>query len=278
MKNILVTTVALFLSSMAIGQVKFNLSLEQTTKVYTLSIIPDVTWDSPKNLVNSAQIVLRLDAANDFIPGITSLINGLTWADNAYVEQPAGAPDYKFVCISLVNGPTAQIPMVAGQETPLFSFVNTGSECAGKVTLLANDDPMVQVVRAAGYNITQHLGVLGAFGNAFAGVVNNEVDCSPATGVNEANNNVIDEVKVSPVPADKVVDIQWTMLSEQPGLRQLVICDAQGREVFREKIADGKGQHSLKVNVQNWQAGLYRFRFVFDRQHQTQSWNMMVIH
>jgi hypothetical protein len=278
MKNITAAFCFLLLSNMVSAQVKFNLSYEQATKVYTVSIVPEATWESPKNMVSSAQIVLRVDANSDFTPGITSLLNGLTWADNAYVEHPEGAPDYSFVCISLVNGPTSLINLVAGEEVPLFSFVNAAGACAGPVALLANDDPMVQAVRSGGYNITQHFAVLGARKNAFTGMLNSGVDCSLVTGLDESGSKLIDEVKVSPVPADKVATIQWTLLSEAHGSGQMLICDAQGREVFREKISGGNGSHSRSIDVQNWQPGLYRIQFAFDQGQRSKSWNMMVIH
>lgn len=278
MKNIIVVISALLISTMVSAQVKFNLSYQEATKVYTLSVVPEVTWEMPKNMLSSAQVVFRVDADKEFIPGITSLVEGLTWADNAYVEQPDGAAGYTFVCISLVNGPTSKIGLTAGQETPLFSFVNAGNGCAGKIEMVANDDPMVQAARGAGFNVTQHFALLGARGNAFSGFINGEVDCTPASGINEPGNKIVDEVKIAPVPADKTLTIQWTLLAEQKGLRQMVICDALGREVFREKISDGKGQYTLNVNVENWQAGMYRMRFVFENDQQTQSWNLMVIH
>ncbi len=278
MKNIVMGISALLFSTMVSAQVKYNLSFQEATHVYTVSVIPEVSWDTPKNLVSAAQIVLRVDADKEFIPGITSLVNGLIWADNAYVERPSGATDYTFVCISLVNGPTSKIALVAGQEVPLFSFVNSGGGCAGHVTLLANDDPMVQAVRGAGFNVTQYFPVLGAHSNAFTGFENNEIDCSPASGVYTLDAKFIEDVLISPVPADKSVTVQWTQLSEQAGLRQMVICDVRGVEILREKIGDGKGRHTLHIPVENWQAGMYRLRFVFENNQQTQSWNLMVIH
>ena len=122
MKNIVMLMGALMISSILSAQVKFNLTYQEATQVYTLSIIPEASWEYPKNMINSAQIVLRVDATADFVPGITSLVPGLVWADNAYIEQSPSAPDYTFVCIALVNGPTAAIQLVEGQEVPLFFF------------------------------------------------------------------------------------------------------------------------------------------------------------
>lgn len=278
MKNILIVFGTMLLSQMVSAQVKFNLGYQEDTKVYTLSVLPETTWESPKNMLNSAQIVLRVDAGKEFIPAITPLVEGLIWADNAYIDQPPGAEDFTFVCISLVNGPTQKITMVEGEELPLFSFVNAGAGCPGKVTLATNDDPSVVAARSAGFNVTQHFGMLGARGNAFTGVVNGEVDCTPVSGTQEPEVKVVDDVKIAPLPADKSATISWTLLSDQHALRHIVICDVVGREVFREKISESKGPQSLSVNVENWQAGMYRVRFLLSENQQTQSWNLLVIH
>ncbi|MBL7781853.1 MAG: T9SS type A sorting domain-containing protein [Saprospiraceae bacterium] len=278
MKNIIAVPLFLLISQMTYAQVKFNLGYAETTHTYTLSIVPQTTWESPKNMVNSAQIVLRIDAGSEFTPAITSLVEGLTWADNAYVEHPDGDPEHTFVCISLVNGPTSLIKMIAGEEVPLFSFVNVAGGCAGAVTLLANDAPAVLAVRSAGYNVTQHFAVLGARKNAFTGFENATVECAAVTGADELAGKLVDEVKVSPVPADKTATIQWNLLSDMQGAGLIRIFDAQGREVFQEKNSGGTGWHTLQLNVQNWQPGLYRIQFEFDQGQRTKSWNMMVIH
>ena len=277
MKNSILVLGALLLSMAASAQVKFNLRYEEATKVYTVSLTPEVTFNSPHNMVSSGQIVLRVDADAAFTPGITSMVDGLVWADNAYLDYPADAPEYMFVCISLVNGPTTKIGLTADKEMPLFSFINVAGGCPGKVELLDNNDPMVQAVRATGYNVTQYLPVLGARGNAFSGILNSAVDCSSSSGTT-TELQIIDEVLISPVPADKTITVQWTQLSDQHRLQQIVICDAKGSEILREKISEGKGKHTQHINVENWKAGMYRLRFVSEKSHQTKSWNLMVIH
>jgi hypothetical protein len=277
MKKSISVLSALLLTTLLSAQVKFNLNYDPNSKVYTVSLVPEASWNAPLNMVSAAQVVLRVDADKTFVPGITSLVEGLIWADNAYIESPDAAPGYTFVCISLVNGPTNKIKLDADQEVPLFSFINAGNDCAGKVALLPNNDPMTQAVRALGFNITQYFPVLGARGNAFSGFANSEVDCSPASGTIE-NFNVISEVLISPVPADRGVKVEWNQESEMHGLQQIVICDAKGVEVYREKISTGKGPHTLELNVENWQAGLYRLRFSFENNRQSKSWNLMVIH
>jgi hypothetical protein len=269
----------MLLANSAFAQVKLNLRYHEDTKVYTVSMLPEVTWAAPQNMLASAQVVLAVPAGSDFTPAITSMVDGLVWADNAYIENPAGALGKTFVCIALVNGPTSKIELANGKEVPLFSFVNAGGNCAGLVELLPNDDARVQAVRGSGLNVTQYLAVLGARGNAFAGVDGEGVDCSSAsTGIGQLTEKLVDNVLISPVPADESLTIQWTLLSDRNVYKQIVICDAQGREVLREKISDGLGAHTLHLNVGNWAAGLYRVRFAFGSGHQTQAWNLMVVH
>jgi len=277
MKKSISVISALLLTTLLSAQVKFNLNYNPDTEVYTVSAIPEASWNAPLNMVSAAQVVLRVDSDKAFIPGITSLVNGLIWADNAYIENPDAAPGYTFVCISLVNGPTNKIKLETDQEIPLFSFVNAGNSCAGKVVLIPNNDPMIQAVRALGFNVTQYFPVLGAHGNAFSGFANSEVDCTPASGITE-NFNVLSEVMISPVPADRGVNVQWNQVEELHGLQQMVICDAKGVEVYREKVNAGMGAHTIELNVENWQAGMYRLRFEFEKNHQSKSWNLMVIH
>lgn len=277
MKNSIIAFFALFCLQ-GNAQVQLKLSYEEATKVYTVSIVPGQTWTAPKNMVASAQIVLKTNSGSTFTPGITSLVEGLVWADNAYIENPAGAAGSTFVCIALVNGPSTQIEMSKDKEVPLFSFVNVGGECPGLIELLPNDDPMIQSVRASGLNVTQHMAILGAFGNGLTGIAQGSVDCSLSTDVQNPEQQWIDEVLISPVPADKTVTIEWTQILEHNLDNQMVICDVTGREIFREKVSQGIGNQSRQLNVENWPAGMYRVRFVLENSRSSQAWNMMVMH
>lgn len=270
--------VVLLTSGFLFGQVKFNLGYQPETGQYTVSMLPELSWPAPKNQVGSAQIVLRVASDAEFTPGITSLIPDAVWADNAYVEQTAAAPGYTFVCIALVSGRTDKIAFVEGEEVPLFSFVNAGGGCAGVVELLPNDDPMVAAVVAEGFNITQHIGVLGARGNACTGVINGTTDCGATSGSQEAKAVLIETVQVSPVPASEQVLIRWYMPVEDDERVEMVMVDQLGREVFREKVASVRGEHALLIPVKNWQSGIYRLSFQFSGGRRTKSWNVVVLH
>lgn len=278
MKNSLSFILFILLSGPLFGQVKFNLTYQPTTKVYTVSMLPSVSWASPDNLVSSAQVVFRVSSDKEFTPGITSLIEGLQWADNAYIENPAGADGYTFVCVSLAGGMTNRISFVADQELPLFSFINAAGSCAGKVELLSNDDPMVLAVRTGGYNVTQHVAVLGARGNAFSGLENAAVDCAPTSLVEIPQEKIVEAVRIAPVPADEQVSIVWDLAADHSEVFELVIHDASGKQIASEKVSASKGEHVSKFEVKSWQSGTYSVRFRLGQTRQTQSWNFMVMH
>ncbi len=278
MKNLLVLLLALSMTGMVSGQVKFNLNYQPETGVYTVSVVPETTWPAPRNKVGAAQIVLRVAANVDFTPSITSLVAEAVWADNAYVEHPASAPDYTFVCITLASGPTDNIVLAEGQELPLFSFTNAGGGCPGLVELVPNDDPMVLAVREEGFNVTQHLAVLGARGNAFSGVLNGAADCVLTSGTSVPNVKFVEDVQVTPVPAVEEVTLRWTLLDNYTEHLDLVVCDNLGREVFREKVSPAKGENTMKIQVKNWKSGVYRIGFQFSGGRRAQAWNLVVIH
>ena len=277
MKNLFFLLGALLVSSPLFSQVKFNLGYQPETGVYTVSILPEISWAAPKNTVGSAQIVLRASADLAFTPNIISLIPGTTWIDNAYVEKPAAAPAFTFVCIALASGPTDKITLAEGHEIPLFSFTNAGGGCAGLVELVENDDPVVQAVKTGGFNVTQNFSVLGARGNAFTGIANGSVECA-VSGSKDLPDKFIESVQISPVPSSEDVMIRWHLLADYNEHLDLVITNSIGQEVFREKVTGSKGEGALKVIVKDWKSGIYRVNFQFSRGRRTQAWNLMVMH
>jgi hypothetical protein len=169
------------------AQVKFNLSLMPDQRTYLVSMVPETTWPSPQNTVASVQVVLQTYADKAFLAGeIKSMIPGISWSDNAYVEKPSAADNHNFVCFVLNERGTNKISFEAGLETPLFTFVNLEPGCVGIVELVENNSTIVQnVVQNDRLNITQNMTVLGARGNAYTGVVNKTTDC---TLLNTASN------------------------------------------------------------------------------------------
>ncbi len=275
MKKFCFLLVFLSFNGSLFAQVKLNLSYQSETQIYTVSVIPETTYSEPKNMIGSAQIVLRAKFNENFTPIITSRVDGLIWADNSYVDFPADAPEYTYACIALANGPTKKIQFLSDTEVPLFSFKNAGGDCPGLIELISNDDPLVQAVLSSGYNVTQNLPILGARGNAYAGILNGVVECA-VSGSKEFNDQIIGDVQIAPVPADKRVTIAWQNLDDMRHM-EMVITDSRSREVFREKISSFKGENALNVDVSSWSSGMYNIRFHLGSGRQTRGWHFMVI-
>lgn len=254
--KIAVTLLVLFNLQTAWAQVRFNLSLMPDQRTYLVSMVPETTWSVPQNTVASIQVVLQLPADKPFMAGeIKSLVPGISWSDNAYVERPASASAYNFVCFVLNERGTKKFGFEAGLETPLFTFVNLEPGCVGAVELVENNSTIVQqVVQQDRLNITQNMTVLGARGNAFSGLLNKSVDC---TLLNTSGPNLlVENLRVFPVPASTLLTISWENKSGN-GADALMINNMLGKIVAIEKINSAAGEQKIQVDVAVFPTGLY---------------------
>ncbi len=249
----------------ALAQVKLNLSLLPDQQTYLVSVISESTWTAPQNTVGSVQVVLRYNAGKQFIAGnIQSLIPGVTWVDNAYLESPASAPEFHFVSFVLNERGTKNIPFQQDVETPLFTFVNLADDCIGKLELVENESELTkQVVGVDHMNVTQNITVLGARGNAYAGILNASVDCAQATSV-ENQQPVVKNLRVFPVPTSNVLRVFWENLDTGNGPDKLQVTDILGRELGLERklISNAAEEQYIQLDVSDFPTGLYNGCFV----------------
>ncbi len=261
------------------AQVKFNLHYQAETKTFTVSILPERTWAAPLNKVGAAQIILRVPAGAAFSPAVTTLVNGVVWSDNAYVENLPESPGLSYIAIAMVNGPTDQIPLTEGQEVPLFSFVSATGACPEKIELPANDDPAVRAVIAAGYNVTQHLAVLGARGNAYAGIGEGLVLCNGQTSAAPSPDaHGFQQVQIAPIPANDQTTVSWVQTRALDGRVELVVTNTLGQEVYREQVPGAEGKHAAMLRVKNWKPGLYSLTFQNAAGRISGAHNLLVLH
>jgi hypothetical protein len=238
------------------AQVRFNLSLMPDQQTYLVSMLPDATWQMPENIVGGAQICLQMPAGKPFLAGqIKSLIPGTTWIDNAYFEKATATADFQYVCFSLSEMGTKAIPFSAGVETPLFSFKNLEPGCIGVLELVENNDPVTKAVVAKDrVNITQNMTVLGAGGNAYAGLLNGRVDCALISTTEE--HPIVSKLRVFPVPATDVLQVAWEN-SETSKISKLLVNDMLGRQMALENTSAVAGEQQLRLDVASYPTGLY---------------------
>lgn len=278
MKNIIIILSSFYWAAAVHGQVKFNLTYATDSKVYTVSVIPQKSWVTPMNKTGSAQVILRVPAGGAFVPAITSRVEGLVWADNVYIENLQQAPGYTFVAIAMVNGPTDKINFSEGEETPLFDFVNAAGGCPGLVELPANDDPLVRAVVAEGFNVTQHIAVLGARGNAYAGIATGTVDCGLVSGAPDNTGSDIENIKVAPQPADEQVTVSWNRISDAKRDVEIAIHNISGQLIWLQSIPAGQGEFTQNIMVKDWKPGLYHLVFQSADGRRSVPHNLLIVH
>ncbi len=258
LSKIAVTLLVLLNQQTVWAQVRFNLSLMPDQRTYLVSMVPETTWPSPQNTVGSVQVVVQTQADKAFLAGeIKSMIPGLSWSDNAYVEKPPAADQYNFVCFVLNERGTNKIPFEAGLETPLFTFVNLEPGCIGPLHLVENSNVTVRnVVQNDRLNITQNLMVLGARGNAYTGIVNKTADC---TVLNTSSNagSPVENLRVFPVPASNLLNISWVNKSSKSA-NSLFVSNMLGKTVALENLSEMRGEQHIQLDVSNYPTGLYQ--------------------
>ncbi|MBL7796263.1 MAG: T9SS type A sorting domain-containing protein [Saprospiraceae bacterium] len=239
------------------AQAKLNLSLMPDQRTYLVSMVPEKTWAPPQNTVASIQVVLQLQAGKPFLAGqINSMIPGITWADNAYVESPSAASGQQFVCFVMNERSTNKIPFDAGVETPLFTFVNLEPGCAGLVQLVEKNDAVVRdVVLRDRINVTQNMTVLGARGNAVTGILNQGADCT-VLSTSGSTPALVNNLRVFPVPATNFLNIAWENAAAN-GPDKLLVSDMLGKVMTLENTSDLTGEHRMQLDIATYPTGLY---------------------
>lgn len=257
------------------AQVRLNLSLLPDHQTYLVSMIPEHSWDAPLNMVGSAQIVLQFHVGKLFLAGqIKSLIPGVTWTDNAYIESPASASEYNFACFALNELGTKNIPFQANVETPLFTFVNLEPECVGVLELVDNNSSIIQnIVNTDRLNVTQNITVLGARGNAVTGIENGSADC--AALYIKGTKTIVHNLHIYPVPATDVLHIFWENHAAGRASK-LLVSDMLGRLVTQEKTSENIGEQHIELDVATYPTGLYMASF-FNEVGDRQSFRFVVI-
>jgi hypothetical protein len=256
-KKIALIGLVLGLTQISQAQVKFNLSLMPDQRTYLVSMIPETTWMPPQNTVGSIQIVLKMPADKAFLAGeIKSLIPGISWSDNAYIERPSSAKAYTFVCFVLNEPGTKKIPFDSGVETPLFTFINLETGCVGSVELVENESEIVKsIVQADRINVTQNITVLGARGNAFSGILNSTTDCTLITSTN-VKNSIVKNLRIFPVPASDYLHVYWNNDADG-GANKISVSNMLGEIIAIENTNNVVGEQKVVLDVAGYSNGLY---------------------
>ena len=263
MKKLILSLIAsAALTSAITAQVKFKLTRMNDNQSYMVSMVSDATWMFPQNVTTTAQVSLRLPSNAHFIAGdITSLVPETRWVDNSYLEKPVGDASSNYILFGLQNIGTPAFSYEAGKELPLFTFRNIGTTCFGSIELTDNSLETTNAVVLGGYNIGQHIGTVGAQGEAFtSNMANSRVVCQGTTTGAQDLDAPLSISKGFPIPASTDLTVEWQLNNPKLENLKLEVTNAVGQVVETKALAQGTGLQTTKFEVKDWAEGVYFFR------------------
>jgi hypothetical protein len=176
----------LITTQLANAQIQFKLTHKADSKTYTVSIIPQKTYQYPDNMISTAQVTLKVETNRDFmVSNFKSTHVEEKWMKNSIVKSPELSPKFDYYSFGLQTMGTLNYSLVKGEEIALFSFDNLGND-EPKVTLIDNEDIMVKSMKKSRIIIGNQISILGeneGLSNAYNG--NYKLD--------EADNNILDK-------------------------------------------------------------------------------------
>ena len=255
-KRILPLCLVLLWTTFLAGQVKFKLTLLEDGKTYQVSMIPEVTFQSPLNVTSTAQVTLKGPTNGLAVDQIFNWQEGVEWAPNSLTERPLESPESDYLSFGLVTQGTALITYEAGVEVPLFAFTNS-LECQGQLALMDNKNDPFAIPNSRQVNIGNQITILGANGDAYIG--NAAESVAPCAGNLTAIED-IDRTKVNlnlfpnPAHAYLFVNFEW---GQKGAPIKLKILDLNGKLMKENKLEIIQGTNQIKVDIQSLTSGSY---------------------
>jgi hypothetical protein len=123
--------------------------------------------------------------------------------------------------------------------------------------LVDNQSITTKAVIAGGYNIGQHIGTLGAGGEAFLNNVNIGVNCESGTKNEDLNLDIFKISKLYPVPAQSELQVEWQATDKMAENVYLTVHNILGEAVFKQSIKNTKTLQINKIDVSKWIDGMY---------------------
>jgi Secretion system C-terminal sorting domain len=179
---------------------------------------------------------------------------------------------HNYITFNLQTIGTKAFTFESGRELPLFTFQNIGTSCFGTMELVDNLSNSTKAVITGGYNIGQHIGTLGAGGEAFVNNVNSVVRCENTSKNEDLNTDIFKITKLYPVPAQSELQIEWLSNDKMPENVVLEVHNVLGEIVFKQFIKNTKTLQINKIDVSKWTDGMYTLQLQ-SNQNISIAWN-----
>lgn len=255
--SIAILTFFLAISFDASAQVYFKLSQSEDEKTYIVSLVSDVSVESPLNMVSTAQVSLRLPANSNFVVNnLRTELANVNWQESYVAESPDEAPGYEYISFGLTSLGTKSISFELGEEVELFRFDNLG-DCPGEVSLINNESDEFLFPNSRSVSISNGITVLGLGTQAYAGnYEQGSVSCASLTQKEVVVEQLEASVSLSPNPTTDILKINYTNALDF-NTQKVKVYNLNGVLVHSDNLNRTKGNHNLEVDVRDWNTGSY---------------------
>lgn len=274
MERFLKALIILVISTSSLpAQVKLMLDYNARTNEYTVSMMPEKTWQAPDNLTATGQITLKATTGQFYVKDVKSLVPDTDWFPSGRVNAPNEQPGYDYIFFRLDIRGLAEVPYQAFVPTRLFSF-QLESNCAKEVMLVSNFEDKFLPPNSRRINIGNSIGVSGANGEAYAGNISDiPIFCAyastPSEGEETSTNKpllveeeVFFEKKLlypNPTIDEVNVELNWSGIQ---GEKTILAYNNNGELVrfFNQNL--DKGNNEFALDLKDLASGVYNFLLV----------------
>jgi len=254
------------------AQVQFQLDLDADTKIYTVSMLPQVTWEPPFNRTATAQITVKAPAGLFTMEDFRSLTPNVEWNMNSRIDSPAEAPAYDYLSFTLVTSGLEPMEFVKGKPTKLFCFKNA-TTCSGMVSLMDNKTDAFLPPNSRNINVGNSIGVHGARGEAYTGNVSDKAFACDY-GITPTQLVVTDTKKeevvesqaiaetieaytdIFPNPTNQLLNVKFSW-DKTVGEKEVLLYNNLGKlvQLYEEKVLHG--DNHLTFDIAALPSGIY---------------------
>lgn len=259
------------------AQVKFLLDYNARTREYTVSMMPERTWTSPKNKTATGQVTLKATSGQFVVKDIYSHVEDTDWVPSGKVTTPIESPRYDYHFFRLRTPGLTEMPYRAFRPTKLFTFT-LEANCAREVMLVSNTEDPFLPPNSKSINIGNSIGALGANGEAYIGNISDLPIYCPYADPPVTDNKVlaatpevvslIDKTLLYPNPTVNEVQITLNWLGTK-GTKEILAYNTAGELVRFFQQDFNSGTNSFVLDISDFDNGIYNFQVVDDQQSLT---------
>ncbi len=263
MKISIISAAVLFLATAATAQVKFKISKLADNETYQVIAVAESDYVFPQSIVSTGQVTVKAPANSlapvDILPGT----GGARWAKNSIASSPAEAKGWDYISFGLIDLGTRNVEFKKGKEVVLFSFKNA-YKCSGEVSLMDNATDPFRAPNSQSANVGQQITILGAGGDAFAGVMKDggSVPCADPTAFDDKEQSELFWVYPNPSMGPVTVNSFWK--GDEAEAVTIRIVDMTGRAVWFKKTTMQPGFNTWSVDLSTFPEANFHVTFTGD--------------